>query len=94
MVSGGVGAGARDSGYSDGAGELPGGAELGLEYAFEALAYGLGYDADGADGYELAVPGIPLGSGGGGGTAGGSGACTERGAIPDTCRGGSPDCPT
>jgi hypothetical protein len=36
-------------------------------------------------GYELlTLPGIPLGSGGGGGTAGGSGACGERGAMPET----------
>jgi len=35
-------------------------------------------------GYELlTLPGIPLGSGGGGGTAGGNGACGERGAIPE-----------
>lgn len=37
----------------------------------------------------LTLPGIPLGSGGGGGTAGGSGACSERGAIPETWREGA-----
>jgi len=34
----------------------------------------------------LAVPGIPVGSGGGGGTAGGNGECGARGAMPEAER--------